>query len=264
MAMAFETVRYDVADTGVATIALDQPETRNALSDQVLDDLLPAFGATRDARRRGGALRRVDEHPGDGVQQRRQPGRLRRRSAAGAQALGDGSVPAVVPADRRAGQADDLRGHWPHAGGRSGAGAGVRPDRRARGRDVRDAGDQRRGVPVHDHGAIYRNVGRKKTNELLLLEHVEAREAERIGIVNRAVAAEDFNAAVREWAVKLAAKSPVLIRLGKDAMYRQRDLAFEDALEFLHHNLTLALSTEDIQEGVKAFFERREPQWKGQ
>src|SRR3954451_1559263 len=47
-AMAYETVRYDVDDAGVATIALDHPETRNALSDQVLDDLLAAFSAARD------------------------------------------------------------------------------------------------------------------------------------------------------------------------------------------------------------------------
>ena len=107
---------------------------------------------------------------------------------------------------------------------------------------------------------IYRNVGRKKTNELLLLgERIDAVEAERIGIVNKVVAADEFEAAVDEWAVKLASKSPVLMRLGKDAMYRQQDLAFVDALELLHHNLTLAFSTEDIQEGVKAFFEKREP-----
>ena len=53
------------------------------------------------------------------------------------------------------------------------------------------------------------------------------------------------------------------MRLGKDAMYRQQDLAFADALEYLHHNLTLAFSTDDIQEGVRAFFEKREPQWTG-
>src|SRR5215216_7368567 len=45
--MPYVTIRYDVAETGVATIALDQPETRNALSDQVLDELLDAFGAAR-------------------------------------------------------------------------------------------------------------------------------------------------------------------------------------------------------------------------
>src|SRR5205807_1971818 len=67
---------------------------------------------------------------------------------------------------------------------------------------------------------IYRNVSRKKTNELLLLgEQISAAEAERIGIVNRVVAADDFDETVREWAEKLAAKSPVLMKLGKDAIF---------------------------------------------
>jgi enoyl-CoA hydratase len=111
---------------------------------------------------------------------------------------------------------------------------------------------------------IYRNVGRKKTNELLLLgDQITAAEAERIGIVNRVVAAAEFDAAVREWAARLAAKSPVLMRLGKDAMYRQQDMAFADALEYLQAQLTIAFSTEDIQEGVKAFFEKRDPVWTG-
>src|SRR4029079_7625568 len=81
---------------------------------------------------------------------------------------------------------------------------------------------------------IYRNVGRKKTNELLLLgEEISAEEAERIGIVNKVVPAGEFDAAVAEWAARLAARSPVLMRLGKDAMFRQQDMAFADALAFL-------------------------------
>jgi enoyl-CoA hydratase/carnithine racemase len=111
---------------------------------------------------------------------------------------------------------------------------------------------------------IYRNVPRKKTNELLLLgDRIDAHEAERIGIVNRVVPAEEFDAAVAEWASKLASKSPLIMRLGKDAMYRQLDMPFEDALDYLRAQLSLAMSTEDIVEGVQAFFEKREPKWKG-
>ena len=111
---------------------------------------------------------------------------------------------------------------------------------------------------------IYRNVPRKKATELLLLgEQISAQEAERLGFVNRVVAPEEFDGAVREWAEKLAAKSPVLMRLGKDALFRQQDMAFADALEFLHTQLNIAFSTEDIQEGVKAFFEKRDPVWTG-
>jgi enoyl-CoA hydratase len=111
---------------------------------------------------------------------------------------------------------------------------------------------------------IYRNVPRRKANELLLLgERIDAHEAERIGIVNRVVASVDFDAAVQDWAQKLASKSPLIMRLGKDAMFRQQDMAFIDALDYLRAQLSLAMSTEDIVEGVQAFFEKREPNWKG-
>ena len=53
------------------------------------------------------------------------------------------------------------------------------------------------------------------------------------------------------------------MRLGKDAMYRQLDMPFEDALDYLRSQLSLAMTTEDIVEGVPAFFEKREPKWKG-
>jgi enoyl-CoA hydratase/carnithine racemase len=111
---------------------------------------------------------------------------------------------------------------------------------------------------------IYRNVPRKKANELLLLgERFSAQEALAAGIVNRVVPVEDFGEAVGDWARKLAGKSPVIMRLGKEAMRRQLDMPFDDALDYLRAQLTLALSTEDIVEGVTAFFEKRDPNWKG-
>jgi enoyl-CoA hydratase/carnithine racemase len=111
---------------------------------------------------------------------------------------------------------------------------------------------------------IYRNVSRKKTNELLLLgERLSAWEACEAGLVNRVVPPEEFDQAVDDWAAKLASKSPLIMKLGKDAMFRQQDMAFADAVEYLHAQLTIALSTEDIVEGVTAFFEKREPVWKG-
>jgi enoyl-CoA hydratase/carnithine racemase len=111
---------------------------------------------------------------------------------------------------------------------------------------------------------IYRNVPRKKANELLLLgERFSAADALQAGIVNKVVPAEELDAAVSEWAVKLAGYSPVIMRLGKEAIRRQLDMGLDDALDYLRAQLTLALSTEDIVEGVSAFFAKREPEWKG-
>jgi enoyl-CoA hydratase/carnithine racemase len=111
---------------------------------------------------------------------------------------------------------------------------------------------------------IYRNVPRKKVNEMLLLgERISADQAVDYGLANKVVPVDEFKPAVDEWAAKLASKSPLLMKLGHDAMYRQDDMALDDALEFLRSQLTLTFSTEDIQEGVAAFFEKREPEWKG-
>jgi enoyl-CoA hydratase len=111
---------------------------------------------------------------------------------------------------------------------------------------------------------IYRNVPRKKVNEMILLgERLSADDAVRYGLANRVVPEAEFAGAVRDWAQKLASKSPVLMRLGHDAMYRQQDMPLDDALEYLRSQLSLTYTTEDILEGAQAFFEKRDPNWKG-
>jgi enoyl-CoA hydratase len=111
---------------------------------------------------------------------------------------------------------------------------------------------------------IYRNVPRKKVNEMLLLgDRLTAEEAVTYGLANKVVGAEEFDAAVADWAGRLASKSPLLMQLGHDAMYRQQDMAIDDGLEFLRSQLSLTFTTEDLREGVAAFFEKREPKWEG-
>jgi enoyl-CoA hydratase/carnithine racemase len=111
---------------------------------------------------------------------------------------------------------------------------------------------------------IYRDVPRKKVNEMMLLgDRMSAADAVVAGLANKVVPADEFDAAVADWATRLASKSPLLMKLGHDAMYRQADMAVDDALEFLRSQLSLTFTTEDIREGVAAFFEKREPNWKG-
>ncbi|HEX6601594.1 MAG TPA: enoyl-CoA hydratase/isomerase family protein, partial [Solirubrobacterales bacterium] len=86
---------------------------------------------------------------------------------------------------------------------------------------------------------IYRNVPRKKVNEMMLLgEQISAEQAVEYGLVNRVVPPDRFHEAVTDWATRLASKSAVLMRLGHDAMYRQQDMALDDALEYLRSQLS--------------------------
>ena len=254
-------VRYEVADR-IATITLDQPDTRNALSDELLDGLLAAFEAARDD---------------DSV-------RVVVLTSSHEKVFSSGGNLAGFAADVPLAHKHQAIERFPRlfrligelgkptlcaANGHVLAGAlGL-----ALACDLIVAREGVRfGTPEINVGVfpfmimalIYRNVGRKKTNELLLLgEQISAEEAERIGIVNRVVSADEFDAFVTDWARRLAAKSPVLMRMGKDTMFRQQDMHFEEALDFLRAQLAIAFATEDIQEGVKAFFEKRDPVWSG-
>ena len=254
-------VLYEVADA-VATITLDDPDTRNALGNETLDGLIEAFELARDDEgvravvltcshekvfSAGGNL---DGFAADVPLIHKHLGT--ERFPALFQLIGELGKPTICKANGHvlAGAlglalACDLIVASEDAGfGTPEINVGV--------------------FPFMIMALIYRNVPRKKTTELLLLgERITAAEAERIGIVNKVVPRAELDAAVDDWAAKLAAKSPLLMRMGKDAMFRQQDMAFMDALDYLRGNLSMALSTEDVVEGVTAFMEKREPNWKG-
>jgi enoyl-CoA hydratase/carnithine racemase len=94
-------------------------------------------------------------------------------------------------------------------------------------------------------------------------ERIDAVEAERIGLINRAVPAADLEDAAMALANRLASRSPSAMRLGLRAFYATQDLPLRPALEALEKQLAAVLATEDAHEGLTAFFEKRAPVWKG-
>jgi enoyl-CoA hydratase/carnithine racemase len=254
-------IRVDRPSPGVAYVVLDSPETRNALSDTLLDALLAALSGLRD----DDAVRVVvlaSSHE-------------RVFSAGGdLKAFGD---------DRPLVEKHDGLDRFPRlylllaelgkpvicaAKGDVLAGAfGI-----ALACDLVIASDAARfGCPEINVGVfpfmisalLARNVPRMRANELMMFgDAFDADEGHRLGFVNRVVPAADFDATVLAWAERLATKSPLLMKLGKDALAGTRDLGLPDALDSLRDRLALAFSTDDMREGVTAFREKRAPEWK--
>jgi enoyl-CoA hydratase/carnithine racemase len=134
------------------------------------------------------------------------------------------------------------------------------------------ADDAQFGTPEIDVGLwpfmitvpLVRSMPPKKVLELMLTgRRVGAEEAERIGFVNRVVPVDGLDAAVAELAGALAAKAPASVKLGRDSFYAVWDKAAADALAYLHPMLTVTTLTEDAQEGIAAFSEKRPPVWRG-
>jgi len=119
--------------------------------------------------------------------------------------------------------------------------------------------------PMMIQAILSRNIPRKVLLEMEMLgERWSAAQLEAFGVINRVVPAEQLDSTVRDIADALARKSPVAMRLGRDSFYRQQDMEFRAALHYLHGQFLLVSQTEDSREGIKAFFEKREPEFKGQ
>ncbi|MHB8491758.1 MAG: enoyl-CoA hydratase/isomerase family protein [Solirubrobacteraceae bacterium] len=259
--MSAGPVLFDVSQSGVATVTLNDPDSRNALSAEMLEGLAECLGrARREDRVRCVVL--ASSHP--------------TVFSAGASLQG---FAAEVPLVHKHFATERLASLFSQiaelgkpticaAAGHVLAGAfGI-----ALACDLIVASEEATfGTPEIGVGTfpfmvmalLYRNVPRKKANELVLLgERMSAQDALAAGIVNRVLPAAELEDAVREWAEKLAGRSALIMRLGKEAMARQADMGLEDALVYLRTQLTLALSTEDVVEGVSAFFEKRDPVWR--
>ena len=110
--------------------------------------------------------------------------------------------------------------------------------------------------------ALSRNVAQKHAMEMLLTGDIfDAAEAARMGLVNRAVPADLLSGIVDELARKIASKSMVTVKTGKEAFYRQLDLPLEEAYAYTAKVMTGNLLKRDAEEGIAAFIGKRQPQW---
>ena len=258
--MPDDLVLYEV-DSGVATVTLNDPEKRNRLSAEMLAQLVEAI---RHARDDGEARAVVLTGAGKAF-------------CAGADLAGFGSEAPVIHKHFGTDLFLEFFRLMPRLGKPSlcaanghvvagGMGLALSCDLviAKEGADFWTPEINIGAFPYMIMSIIYRNVPRKKVNEMILLgERLSAADAVRYGLANKVVSEAEVEGAVADWAQKLASKSPVLMRLGHDAMYRQQDMALDDALEYLRSQLSLTFTTEDIAEGAQAFFEKREPKWKG-
>ena len=263
--MSYKCLIYDEKD-GVATLTMNRPERLNALGDTLRDDLHNAImRASDDPAIRaivltgagrgfcsGGDVKVMNENKerGAGRPLLDQVAPSRDRTVL---AMRDAPKPLIAAVN----------------GPAAGAGMNI-----ALACDIRIASTTarfgetfaKRGLHV-DWGGTYflpRIVGMAKACELIFTgEIIDAEEALRLGIVSKVVAPEELMPSVYELAQNIAAGPPIAIRLAKRALYRSQDCELRSALEFETYAQNICSETEDAREGIKAFVEKRPPQFQG-
>jgi len=254
-------VLYEVRDH-VATITLNRPEHRNPLSREMITDLLTAFNAARDD---GDVRAMVLTGAGD------------KAFCAGADLGGFGGDATEVEKHLGRGTFVDLflgierlgkpvvacvNGHA-LAGG---MGLAMSCDLVVAA-DTATFGTPEINVglwPMMIMAIINRNLPRKRAMELYMTgDRIDAKKALEWGLVNRVMPAAEVRDSAHRLAVRLAAKSPIIMRLGRDAFFAIDGLDVEAALRHLQSQLTVVTLSDDAKEGVVAFLQKREPDFKG-
>jgi enoyl-CoA hydratase/carnithine racemase len=110
--------------------------------------------------------------------------------------------------------------------------------------------------------ALSRNVGRKHAMEMLLTgDQISAERAAGMGLVNRVAPPGEVLPAALELAGRIASKSPMTLKTGKEAFYRQLEMSVPEAYDYASRVMVENMLRQDSEEGIGAFLEKREPQW---
>jgi enoyl-CoA hydratase/carnithine racemase len=260
--MAYEAIRYELAD-GIATITLNRPAVHNAMNERMREELTACFGelaraedarvivvtGTGDRAFSAGADIRKFVAPQVPVRFREGRRRIDFRAAMDrcpqpviaairGFALGGGLELALACDIRIAGEDSQL--------GLTEVNLAIIPG---------GGGTQR----------LPRLVGRGKALEMILTgARIDAREALRIGLVERVVPATEVLSSAQALARTLAEKAPVALRYAKEAVVKGLGLPLEDGLRLENDLATLLRTTDDRVEGAKAFLEKRKPRFTGQ
>lgn len=112
--------------------------------------------------------------------------------------------------------------------------------------------------------ALGRNVAAKQAMEMLLSgDFINAARAVEIGLINAALPADELDPHLQAMAANIASKSPVVVKMGKAAFYRQLQMPLDKAYDYTSAVMCENMATEDAQEGLTAFFDKRKPEWRG-
>jgi len=118
--------------------------------------------------------------------------------------------------------------------------------------------------PMMIGALIFRNASRKKALEMIYTaKMLSAAEAQEMGLITKACAAEDLDRIVNEALAAVGTKAPVALALGRRALAAVQDMSLDEALDHLCEQFGKVASTEDAVEGLTAFIQKREPVWKG-
>jgi len=259
--MEFKYMIYEKSE-GIATITLNRPEALNAFSEEVIDEVLQALEDVRnDENTRVVILTGAGEKSfstGADIKAMKEMNALKARelslmgekicnalenlekpviAAINGYALGGGLEVAmscdirIASENARMGQTEINIGFIPGWGG-----------------------TQR----------LTRLIGRTKAKELVFTgKMIDAKTAEQLGIVNMVVPADKFKETVRQFAAELASKAPVALKIAKALINKGADVSLDAAIALEREGFGVVASTEDLQEGVSAFTEKRKPTFKG-